>query len=210
MRRKRVARAFFQVAFVSTLVFAFLNGGIGHAAEEDAIVIAVPTALGSIEGRDGWMIVQQAVEEVNAKGGITVGAKKRLLKAFSIDTREHEPGIPVHDALTAVEKIILERKPNAILIGAFRSEVLLASMDLIAKYKIPYICSIAMTPLFQKKVMENYDGYKYMFRTCLTAAYFVEYLTKVMGFLNKEFGFKKAHIVVQDVLWAAGSGAGVA
>jgi branched-chain amino acid transport system substrate-binding protein len=205
MRRKRVARACFQVAFV----FAFLNGGIGHAAEEDAIVIAVPTALGSIEGRDGWMIVQQAVEEINARGGITVGGNKRLLKAFSIDTREHEPGIPVHDALTAVEKIILERKPNAILIGAFRSEVLLASMDLIAKYKIPYICSIAMTPLFQKKVMENYDGYKYMFRTCLTAAYFVEYLTKVMEFLNKEFGFKKAHIVVQDVLWAAGSGAGV-
>lgn len=209
MKRKWIAGLFFQVVFVSAFCFGFLGGDISQAAEEDAIVIAVPTALGSIEGRDGWMIVQMAVEEINAKGGITVGGKKRLLKAYSIDTREHEPGIPVHDALTAVEKIILERKPHAILIGAFRSEVLLASMDLIAKYKIPYICSIAMTPLFQKKVTENYDSYKYMFRNCLTAQYFVVYLTKVMDFLNKQFGFKKAHIVVQDVLWASGSGDGV-
>jgi branched-chain amino acid transport system substrate-binding protein len=32
------------------------------------------------------------------------------------------------------------------------------------------------------------------------------YLTKLMGFLNKEFGFNKAYIVAQDVLWARGSG----
>ena len=78
---------------------------------------------------------------------------KHLLKAYSIDTREHEPGIPVHDALTAAEKLILERKPHAIALGNFRSEVLLSSMDLMSKYKLPYICSIAMTPLFQKKIV---------------------------------------------------------
>jgi branched-chain amino acid transport system substrate-binding protein len=35
------------------------------------------------------------------------------------------------------------------------------------------------------------------------------YLTKVMGFLNKEFGFNKAYIAAQDVLWARGSGKGI-
>jgi branched-chain amino acid transport system substrate-binding protein len=63
-----------------------------------------------------------------------------------------------------------------------------------------------MSPVFQKKVVENYDKYKYMFRICLNGQYFVMYLTKVMEFLNKEFGFKKAYIVAQDVLWARGSG----
>ena len=42
----------------------------------EPIVIGVPTALGSIEGRDGWMAIQMAVEEINAKGGVQVGSTK--------------------------------------------------------------------------------------------------------------------------------------
>ena len=76
------------------------------------------------------------------------------------------PESRLQDALTATEKLILERKPHAIALGNFRSEVLLASMDLMSKYKLPYICSIAMTPLFQKKIVEDYDKYKYCFRKC--------------------------------------------
>lgn len=189
---------------LSLSVIFFASGGVCAAA--DPIILGVPTALGSIEGRDTLFIVRMAAEEINAKGGVMVDGQKRPLEVVSIDTRGHEAGIPVHDALTAVEKLILEKKPHAIVVGAFRSEILLASMDLIAKYKIPYICTIAMSPAFQKKVAENYDKYKYMFRMCLDGRYFVMYLTKLMGFLNKEFGFNKAHIVAQDVLWARGSG----
>lgn len=183
-------------------VFAQLKPG-------DPIVIGVPTALGSIEGRDGWMAIQMAVEEINAKGGVQVGPNKHLLKAYAIDTREHEPGIPVHDALTAAEKLILERKPHAIALGNFRSEVLLSTMDLISKYKLPYICCIAMTPLMQKKVTEDYEKYKYVFRNCLNAPYLSMYLGGVMGFIRKEFGFNRAYIITQDVLWAKGTGAGL-
>ncbi len=193
-------------SFIVAVFVVFLAGTMSHTKAAEPIVIGVPTALGSIEGADAWRCVQMAAEEINAKGGVTVDGVKRPLKAYSIDTREHEPGIPVHDALTAVEKLILEKKPHAIVVGAFRSEVLLASMDLIAKYNLPYICSIAMTPAFQKKIVENYDKYKCMFRTCLNAVYLVKYLVGVMGFLNKEFGFNKAYVVVQDVLWAKATG----
>jgi branched-chain amino acid transport system substrate-binding protein len=194
--------------FLFLLSLALLFGGSVYAAGSP-IVLGVPTALGSIEGRDGWMAIQMAVEEINAKGGVLVGGEKRLLKAYSIDTREHEPGIPVHDALTAVEKLILEKKPHAIVLGAFRSEILMASMDLISKYKLPYICSIAMTPAYQKKILEGYDKYKYCFRNCLNAIYLVKYLQGAMGFLAKEFGFNKAYLVVQDTLWAQATGKGL-
>jgi len=190
------------------LFLGLLFSGSAYAAEKP-IVFGVPTALGAIEGRDGWMAIQMAVEEINAKGGIMVGGEKRPLEAYSIDTREHEPGIPVHDALTAVEKLVLEKKPHAIVLGNFRSEVLLASMDLISKYKLPYICSIAMTPAYQKKIVEQYDKYKYCFRNCLNALYLVGYLQGTMGFLAKEFGFNKAYIIVQDTLWAQGTGKGL-
>lgn len=197
------------VFLVSVIFIGFPYSAGAQLKPGDPIVLGVPTALGSIEGRDGWMAVQMAVDEINAKGGVSVGATKHPLKAYSIDTREHEPGIPVHDALTAAEKLILERKPHAIVLGNFRSEVLLSSMDLISKYKLPYICSIAMTPLLQKKVMDEYDKYKYIFRNCLNAPYLVMYLGGVMEFIKKEFGFNKAYIIVQDMLWAKGTGKGL-
>ena len=175
----------------------------------DPIVIGVPTALGSSEGRDGWMAIQMAVDEINAKGGVLLGNTKHKLQACSIDTREHEPGIPVQDALTAMEKLILEKKPRAIVLGNFRSEVLLAAMDLFSKYKLPYICSIAMSPLMQKKVTDEYDRYKYVFRNCMNAPYFSAYLGAIMGFIKMEFGFNKSYIITQDVLWAKGTGQGL-
>src|SRR5512143_87848 len=88
------------------------HSAVAQLKPGEPIVIGVPTALGSIEGRDGWMAIQMAVEEINAKGGVQIGGAKHQLKAFSIDTREHEPGIPVQDALTATEKLILEKKPH--------------------------------------------------------------------------------------------------
>jgi branched-chain amino acid transport system substrate-binding protein len=195
--------------FMLTILFVVPNYAVAQLKPGDPIVIGVPTALGSIEGRDGWMAVQMAVDEINAKGGVQVGTTKHQLKAYSIDTREHEPGIPVQDALTATEKLILEKKPHAILLGNFRSEVLLASMDLISKYKLPYICSIAMTPIFQKKILDDYDKYKYCFRDALNAPYLSMYLGGVMGFIKKEFGFSKTYIITQDVLWAKGTGKGL-
>ncbi len=196
---------------VSAILLASCAGaGPQPAAGPEPIVIGVPTALGSIEGADALRAVELAVEEINAAGGVDVGGVKRPFKVVSIDTREHEPGIPVNDALSAVEKLILEQKPAAIVVGAFRSEVLLASMDLVAKYKIPYITTIGMSPALQTKVKEDYNAYKYMFRVGLNAPYLVMYLSQTMGFLNSEFGFNKAYLVHQDVLWAKGTADGLA
>ncbi len=195
--------------FMLTILFVVPNYAVAQLKSGDPIVIGVPTALGSIEGRDGWMAIQMARDEINAKGGVLVGNTKHKIEVYSIDTREHEPGIPVQDALTATEKLILEKKPHAIALGNFRSEVLLASMDLMSKYKLPYICSIAMTPLFQKKIADEYDKYKYCFRNALNAPYLVMYLQGVMGFVKKQFGFSKAYIIVQDTLWAQGTGKGL-
>jgi branched-chain amino acid transport system substrate-binding protein len=195
--------------FMLTILFVVPNYAVAQLKPGDPIVIGVPTALGSIEGRDGWMAIQMARDEINAKGGVLVGNTKHKIEVYSIDTREHEPGIPVQDALTATEKLILEKKPHAIALGNFRSEVLLASMDLMSKYKLPYICSIAMTPLFQKKIADEYDKYKYCFRNALNAPYLVMYLQGVMGFVKKQFGFSKAYIIVQDTLWAQGTGKGL-
>jgi branched-chain amino acid transport system substrate-binding protein len=146
--------------------------------------------------------VEMAVEEINAKGGVKVGDARRPLKVESIDIRDAAPGVPVPEALLGLEKLILEKKPTALLVGPFRSEALMAGMDIIAKYKVPLLGTIAMSPASEAKVKEDPEKYKYIFRTCLNARYLVKYLVGTMAFINKEFGFDKVYIMNQDVAWA--------
>jgi len=204
------------VVFVLVLAVAIILTGCGGqkkdttVVEVKPIILGVPTALGTIEGADSLRAVELAVKEINANGGVTVGGEKRPLKIESIDTRESEPGLPVHDALAAIERLITDKKPHALVVSSFRSEVLLSSMDLIGQYKVPNIITIAMTTEFEKKLQTDYDKYKYNFRMGLTSGYLVQYLSNIMEHIGDELGFKKVYIINQDVLWAEGTAGGVA
>ncbi len=182
---------------------------VGPAGAAEPIVIGVPTSLGFLEGKESHKVVQMAVSEINAKGGVTVGGQKRLLEVSSMDIRDAAPGVPVPEALLGIEKNILEKKPVGIVVGPFRSEALVAGMDLISKYKTPMIGTIAMTPASEAKVKEDPEKYKYVFRNCLNAVYLVKYLAGTMEAINKEFGFTKVYIMHQDVAWARATADGV-
>jgi branched-chain amino acid transport system substrate-binding protein len=188
-------------SLVFFVAFAFLfSGPAAYAAEP--IVIGVPTSLGFLEGKEAHKVVQMAVSEINAKGGVTVGGTKRMLKVVATDLRDAAPGVPVPEALLGLEKIILEQKPAAIVVGPFRSEALIAGMDLIAKYKVPMLGTIAMSPGSEAKLKKDPEKYKYIFRTCLNAVHLVKYLAGSMALINKEFGFNKVYVMHQDVAWA--------
>jgi len=189
--------------FSLVLFFAFaslITGPAAYAAEP--IVIGVPTSLGFLEGKEAHKVVQMAVSEINAKGGLNVGGTKMKLKVVATDLRDAAPGVPVPDALRGLEKIILEQKPTAIVVGPFRSEALIAGMDIIAKYKVPMLGTIAMSPGSEKKLKGDPQKYKYIFRTCLNAVHLVKYLAGSMALINKEFGFNKVYVMHQDVAWA--------
>ncbi|MDQ7781313.1 MAG: ABC transporter substrate-binding protein [Desulfomonilaceae bacterium] len=179
---------------------------VGPAQAQEPILVGVPTSLTALEGRESLKTVQMAVDEINAKGGVKVGDSKRPIKLETIDLRDSSPGVPVQEALLGLEKIITEKKVKAILVGPFRSEALLAGMDIIAKYKVPMLGTIAMSPKSEEKVKEDPEKYKYCFRVCLNAKYLVGYLAQTLGFLNKEFGFDKLFVMHQDVLWARMTG----
>ena len=192
-------------SFLLGVVFLFgftwlIAGPAAYGAEP--IVIGVPTSLGFLEGKEAHKAVQLAVSEINAKGGVAVGGEKRMLKVVAADLRDAAPGVPVPEALLGLEKMILEQKPAAIVVGPFRSEALIAGMDLLAKYKMPMLGTIAMSPGSEKKLKSDPEKYKYVFRTCLNAVYLVKYLAGSMALINKQFGFNKVYILHQDVAWA--------
>jgi branched-chain amino acid transport system substrate-binding protein len=82
-----------------------------------------------------------------------------------IDTRDLEPGVPVSEALLAVEKLILDKKADFIVGGPVRSEAALAAMPLLSKYKkVSILTSGVLTPKYHAMVAEQYDKFKYCFR----------------------------------------------
>jgi branched-chain amino acid transport system substrate-binding protein len=129
-----------------------------------------------------------------------------LFKVEALDTRDAEPGVPVQEALLGVEKLILDKKIYAAVVGNFRSEALLAAMDIYSKYKVINIGTIAMTPKFQEKIMSDKEKYKYSFRNCLDSIYLAGYIQGMMKNIQKEFGYNKVFIATQDVLWATATG----
>ncbi len=171
----------------------------------EPIVIGVPTSLGFLEGKESHKAVQLAVGEINAKGGVNVGGTKRPFKVVATDLRDAAAGVPVPEALLGIEKLILEKKPTAIVVGPFRSEALMAGMDIFAKYKMPMLGTLAMTPGSEAKIKKEPEKYKYVFRVSLNVIYWAKLLGGTMATLKKEFGFNKVYILNQDVLWARGT-----
>jgi branched-chain amino acid transport system substrate-binding protein len=170
----------------------------------EPIIIGVPTSLYTTFGRECLNAVNLAVEEINAKGGVSVAGVKRPFEVVTADTRGGEPGTPVHDALMAYEKLILGKKPHAIVIGAFRSEVMIASMDLVAKNKVPQLGTIAQSPGFQGKFAKDPEKYKYLFRVTTDALIDAGYISSAMDTLKKEYGLNRVYFIPQDTLWALG------
>jgi branched-chain amino acid transport system substrate-binding protein len=180
----------------------FSSSGVQKAHAAEPVVIGVPTSLYTPFGSYGLKAVNLAVEEINAKGGVKVGNEKRPFKVVVADTRGGEPGTPVHDALMAYEKLITEQKPHAIVIGAFRSEVLIAAMDLVAKNRVPHLGTIAQTPQFQAQFRKDPAKYKYLFRVTTDALVDATYIAHTLDLLKNDFKLDRILYIYQDTLWA--------
>jgi branched-chain amino acid transport system substrate-binding protein len=165
----------------------------------------LPAVVLVSQGNESHKAVQMAVSEINAQGGVKVGAEKRPFKVVATDLRDAAAGVPVPEALLGREKMILEKKPTALLIGPFRSEALLAGMDILAKYKMPLLGTIAMAPDSEAKIKSDPEKYKYIFRASLDVIYWAKLLASTMATLKNEFGFDKVYILNQDVAWARGT-----
>lgn len=177
--------------------------GPGWAAEPQpsAIVLGVPTSLTLLEGRESLMAVRLAVEEINAAGGVRIGDRRLPLKVVSHDLRGAALGVAVEDAVASFGRFLQNPSLNALVVGPFRSEVLLNSMDLLAKRRIPLLGTIAMTPASEAMVLKH-PAYRNIFRVGLNTRYLVDYLISSMRFLEERFGFKRVYILNQDVAWA--------
>jgi branched-chain amino acid transport system substrate-binding protein len=201
MKEKRLSI----ITLLSALILLFAP--IPAVSAADNIVIGCPLSTAFLYGWDAERGVKLAVEEINAQGGVNVGGKKVPFKVEVIDTRDLEPGVPVSDALMAVEKLILEKKADFIIGGPVRSEAALAAMDLLGKYKkVSILTTGVLTPAYHARVEKEYDRLKYCFRIHGEAGQLVKEIMACFAELKEKAGLNKVFIMVQDVAHARGGG----
>jgi branched-chain amino acid transport system substrate-binding protein len=172
----------------------------------DPVVIGAPLSTAFLYGWDAERGIKLAVDEINAAGGVDVGGEKRPFQVEVIDTRDLEPGVPVSEALLAVEKLILDKKADFLIGGPVRSEAALAAMPLLSKYqKVSILTTGVLTPKYHAMVAENYDKFKYCFRIHGEAKNLVGEIFANFDELKERYGFNNLFIIAQDVSHARGA-----
>jgi branched-chain amino acid transport system substrate-binding protein len=178
----------------------------GSALAQKPIILGAPLSTAYLYGWTAERGIRLAVDEINAAGGVSVGDKKRPFSVEVIDTRDLEPGVPVSEALMAVERLILSRKADFIVGGPNRSEAALAAMSLLSKHKkVSIVTSGVLTPQYHKTVAENYDKFKYCFRIHGEAVTLIGEIIANFAVLKENHGLTKVFIMAQDVSHARGA-----
>ncbi len=195
---------FFLAASLFLAVAALIAVAPARAAQP--ITLGCPLSTAFLYGWAAERGFKLAVEEINAAGGVAVGGEKRPFKVEVIDTRDLEPGVPVSEALLAVEKLILDKKADFILGGPVRSEAALAAMPLLSKHKkVSILTTGVLTPKYHAMVAEQYDKFKYCFRIHGEAKNLVGEIMANFAQLKEKHGFNNLFIMAQDVSHARGA-----
>ena len=191
---------------VALLALAGMVLWCGPAAAQKPILLGAPLSSAYLYGWDAERGIRLAVDEINAAGGVAVGDTKRLFAVEVIDTRDLEPGVPVSEALMAVERLILNKGADFIVGGPNRSEAALAAMSLLSKHKkVSIVTSGVLTPKYHKTVEANYDKFKYCFRIHGEAVNLIGEIIANFADLKEKYGLTKVFIMAQDVSHARGA-----
>lgn len=197
--RRAMLIAFRRIPLTLIAMTCLISSVEAQNAEE--IIIGVASSLTFLEGRESLEAVQLAVDEINSRGGVRVGGEKRLIRIETVDLADASPKTAIPQALERLETFIIEKKVQAVVVGPFRSEILLAGMDIFARHKIPLLSAIAMSTAMEAKILKD-PKYKYMFRVGFNSKYLVEYLINTMKLVRQQYGFNKVYIMNQDAAWA--------
>jgi branched-chain amino acid transport system substrate-binding protein len=186
--------------FLFGIVLSLMHPGIRADAADD-VAIGVATSLTTIEGAESMRAAALAVEEINLKGGVSINHRKIPMRLAAIDLQDAEGNNRKTDSLRKLEQLIEEEKLHAVVVGPFRSEILLPAMDIIARRRVPLLETIAMTPAIESMILRD-SRYRYVFRTGLNTKYLADALIQIMKHLNTRFGFNRVYLLTQDIAWA--------
>ena len=179
----------------------------GAQAKPEPIKIGIVGPMAFVQGEDAWNGATLAADELNAAGGVQVGAAKRPVQLVKVDTNEI---LNVADAASALERAITRDKID-FAVGGFRSEAALAMQEVAMDGKKIFVVTGASLDKMSENVVKEYDRYKYWFRILPTrssdlvkASYAM--LGAIAAQLKAELGVPavKVAVLAEKAAWTEG------
>ena len=175
---------------VMLTIFCFLFLAHPNAGAQKVVKIGcLLTTSGAAAhlGKTGLNGIYLGIEEINAKGGITVGGEKYKIELINYDDK-----CVAKDAVSATERLVRQDKIQ-VIIGAVCSHCSLAAMEITEKERIPMVSPISASMKLTQM------GYKYIFRTGAQTAIQSEVITR---FAVQDLKMKTAAYIGRNDAWA--------
>jgi branched-chain amino acid transport system substrate-binding protein len=211
------------------LVLGLVLPGCGGVTPptEHIIKIAVAGPMTDIQGINHWAGATMAAEEINAAGGVTINGTKYTVELVKVQTKEATEGEDGSTGTAALQAVIDDVN---FVVGGFRTEVVSVYRDVaIDAHKIFFNCGAA-TGSLQLSVVQDYDKYKYWFKSspynemflvgsCIKMAVTMGNVLKATlagldaasngTYVKTDFkvpadGKLRVHILMEDAAWCAG------
>ncbi len=170
------------------------------------IKVGVIGPMQFLEGEGHWAGAEMARDKINDAGGINLGGEKYRIELIKADSNEI---LSPADAASAMERLITVDKVDFV-IGGFRTEAVFPMQDVAMDYKKIFVNCGAATMALQKKVLDDYDRYKYFFKGTPYNEYFLVnsdflMLGMVGAVLKQQLdipGKLKVAVVAEKLTWA--------
>lgn len=151
----------FYLVIISLLLIGFVIPGCGAPSEQvPTIDVSVAGPMMFLQGEHIWYGAEMARDEINAAGGINLGSVAHKINLVKTDTNEI---LSIPDAVTAIERAITVDKVD-LIIGGFHGEAIFPMTEVAMDYKKLIIVCGASEEAIIRRVVDDYDRYKYLFR----------------------------------------------
>ena len=181
-------KIFFPLILALGLLMA-VSGAVWAAGE---VKIGILAPLGFDVGEAQVFAAKWAAEEINKAGGIN-GKKVKLY----IEDTEIKP----EKAINGLKKLVMVDRVDAV-VGGYASGIMLAMMDHIARFKIPFINTASSSNKITETVAGDYKKYKYVFRIMVNETGQADGMTDIMlNFLRPKLNVKKIAVMSEDAKW---------
>jgi branched-chain amino acid transport system substrate-binding protein len=172
----------------------FCSSRIVSAADTLKLGVIVPLSGAAAEpGTRMLKAIELAANDVNKSGGVL--GKKIELVVWDEEAK-------VDKALTGAKKLIMQDKVWG-LVGGYRTGVSLAIIDVSADEKVIWMITDSVGDQITDKIKENYDKYKYTFRSQSPASDFAK---NGIPFLTDVVKTKKYFYVSENTQWTKSLG----
>jgi len=198
-------KRFWFICFITIILVSMILPACA-APVTDVIKVGVIGPMKFMEGENHWNGAVLARDEINAAGGVNLNGKKYQIQLIKVDSNEI---LSPTDAAAAMERLITVDKPDFI-VGGFRTEGVFPMQEVAMNYKKLFFNCGAATRALQAKVVENYDRYKYFFKTTPFNEYYLvandfKFLSMVGTIMKQQLGITeplRVAIVAEKLTWA--------